>query len=97
MIAKIGIYKDCSSEEPTKEYICRRILYGVSKKAVAIAQNAEKMSTEEQEKAMVEMLQAIFPDFTAAELEYIDPNELDALIVSLQNDTAAEMGRVEKN
>ena len=49
MIAKLGIYEDCEKEEPTKVYICRRLLYGVSKKALALAQQAENKTPEEQE------------------------------------------------
>lgn len=97
MIAKLGIYKDCSSEEPTKVYECRRLLYGVSKKALSLAQAAEGKTLEEQEAVMVEMLQAIFPEFEADELNYIDDLELGALIEALQRRSAAEAGRVEKN
>ena len=97
MIAKLGIYEDCEKEEPTKVYICRRLLYGVSKKALALAQQAENKTPEEQEGVMVEMLQAIFPEFEAAELEFIDPEELGALINALQNRSAAEVARVQKN
>lgn len=97
MIAKIGIYKDCSSPEPTKVYECYRLLYGVSKKALSLAQQAENKTDEEQEGLMAEMLQAIFPDFKAEELDFIDPAELDALINALQSKSAAEVARVEKN
>lgn len=97
MIAKIGIYKDCSSPEPTKEYECHRLLYGVSKKALSLAQQAENKTAEEQEAVMVEMLQAIFPEFKAEELDFIDPDELEALIDALQSRSAAEVARVEKN
>lgn len=97
MVATLGIYKDCASQDPTKKYTCYRILYGVSKKALALAQDVENKTTEEQESAMVELLQAIFPDFEANELDFVDPAELGALINALQRDTNAEMGRVEKN
>ena len=49
MIAKLGIYEDCTKEEPTKVYICHRLLYGVSKKALALAEQAENKTNEEQE------------------------------------------------
>ena len=97
MIAKLGIYEDCTKEEPTKVYECRRLLYGVSKKALALAEQAENKTTEEQEVVMVEMLQAIFPEFKAEELDLVDPAELGALINALQRDSAAEAARVEKN
>ena len=97
MIAKLGIYEDCSKAEPTKVYVCYRLLYGVSKKALSLAQQAENKTAEEQEGVMVEMLQAIFPEFKAEELDFIDPEELDALINALQSRSAAEVARVEKN
>ena len=97
MIAKIGIYEDCTKEEPTKVYVCQRLLYGVSKKALALAEQAENKTAAEQEGVMVEMLQAIFPEFKAEELDFIDPAELGALINSLQSSSAAEVARVEKN
>ena len=97
MIAKIGIYEDCTKAEPTKVYICHRLLYGVSKKALALAEQAENKTTAEQEGAMVEMLQAIFPEFKAEELDFIDPAELGALISALQSSSTAEVARVEKN
>lgn len=97
MIAKLGIYEDCTKEEPTKVYECRRLLYGVSKKALALAEQAENKSVEEQEAVMVEMLQAIFPDFEAAELDFVDPAELAELINNLQKNSAGEVDRVAKN
>lgn len=97
MIAKLGIYEDCTKAEPTKVYECHRLLYGVSKKALALAQQAENKTAAEQEGVMVEMLQAIFPAFKAEELDYIDAAELGALIDALQSGSAAEVARVEKN
>ena len=97
MIAKLGIYEDCTKEEPTKVYVCHRLLYGVSKKALALAEQAENKTPEEQEGVMVEMLQAIFPEFTAEELDFIDPVELGDLIKTLQKNSGAEVARVQKN
>ena len=97
MIAKIGIYEDCTKAEPTKVYICHRLLYGVSKKALALAEQAENKTPAEQEGVMVEMLQAIFPEFKSEELDFIDPAELGALVKALQSSSAAEVARVEKN
>lgn len=97
MIAKLGIYEDCTKAEPTKVYECHRLLYGVSKKAVALAEKAEGKDNAEQEAVLVEMLQAIFPDFEADEFNFVDLDELGALIEALQRRSAAEAGRVEKN
>lgn len=97
MIAKLGIYEDCTKAEPTKVYECHRLLFGVSKKAVALAEQAENKTPDEQEGLLVEMLQAIFPDFEAAELDFVDPFELEALISALKGRSNEEAGRVEKN
>lgn len=97
MIAKLGIYKDCTSTEPTKVYECNRLLYGVSKKALALAQKADGKDLEEQEAVFVEMLQAIFPDFEPSELDFVDPVELGELISSLSQRSTAEVERVQKN
>lgn len=97
MIAKLGIYEDCTKAEPTKVYECHRLLFGVSKKALALAEQAEGKTPTEQEVLMAEMLQAIFPDFEAAELDFVDPNELTALIYALRKGSNSEAERVEKN
>lgn len=97
MVFKLGIYENCASEEPSKVYVCRRLLYGVSKKALSLSQEAENKTAAEQEALMVEMLQAIFPEFSAEELEKIDPNELNALIAEVQGNARSEAERVEKN
>lgn len=98
MIAKLGIYEDCTKAEPSKVYECHRLLYGVSKKALALSEAAEKKKTfEEQEAVLVELLQTIFPTFQPDEINYIDPAELDTLINQLQSNSAAEAERVEKN
>lgn len=97
MIAKLGIYENCASVEPTKVYECRRLLFGVSKKALSLAESAEGKTLEEQEAVMVEMLQALFPEFKAEELDFVDPEELGVLISTLRSDSAAEVARVEKN
>ena len=97
MIAKLGIYENCSTEKPTKVYEARRLLFGVSKKALALAQQAEGKTYDEQTGLLVEMLQAIFPEFEAAELDFVDPEELGALIATLRGDSQAEVARVAKN
>lgn len=97
MIVKIGIYEDCTKAEPTKVYECYRLLYGVSKKALSLAEQAENKTFAEQEGLMVEMLQAIFPEFKAEEINFIDPRELGDLLKIVQKSSGAEVARVEKN
>lgn len=97
MIAKLGIYENCESKEPAKVYECRRLLFGVSKKALSLAERADGKTFEEQQAVLVEMLQALFPEFKAEELDFVDPEELGALISTLRGGSAAEVARVEKN
>ena len=75
MLAVLNIYKDCSSEEPTKKYICRRLLLGVSKKVQALTDNMNGKSEAEQEAITLDILKTIFPHFENDDFNYIDPNE----------------------
>ena len=38
MEAKLNIYADCTSEKPTKTYVCRRLLLKVSKKVASLVE-----------------------------------------------------------
>lgn len=75
MKAVLNIYKDCSSEQPTKSYICRRLLLGVSKKVQSLSENMNGKSEEEQERITLDILKTIFPNFENDDFNYIDPTE----------------------
>ena len=75
MNAVLNIYKDCSSEKPTKQYICRRLLLGVSKKVQALSENMNGKSEEEQEAITLDILKTIFPHFENDDFNFIDPTE----------------------
>jgi hypothetical protein len=75
MLAVLNIYKDCTSEEPTKKYICRRLLLGVSKKVQALTDNMNGKSEAEQEAITLDILKTIFPHFENDDFNYIDPTE----------------------
>lgn len=98
MNAKFGIYKDCKSNETTKVYECKRLLFGVSKKALAIYSNLkESEDLDEQIEAIVDIIQTIFPDFEREEINYVDPNELIAFVQEIVQATNAELHRSQKN
>ncbi len=75
MYAVLNIYKDCTSEEPTKQYVCRRLLLGVSKKVQALSENMNGKSEEEQEAITLDILKTIFPHFENDDFNYIDPTD----------------------
>lgn len=75
MKAVLNIYKDCTSEEPTKQYICRRLLLGVSKKVQSLSDTMNGKSDEEQEAITLDILKTIFPHFENDDFNYVDPVE----------------------
>lgn len=75
MKAVLNIYKDCSSEEPTKQYICRRLLYGASLKIQALSNDMEGKSEAEQHEINLDILKTIFPCFEDDDINYIDAVE----------------------
>jgi hypothetical protein len=97
MNATINIYKDCTSEEPTKKYVCKRLLLGVSKKVQALSENMEGKSEKEQEEIIIDILKTIFPNFDAEDFNYIDPVEYFNFIKEISNETNKIMGNAVKN
>lgn len=98
MNAKFGIYKDCSSSEPTKVYECQRLLFGVSKKALSIYKDIQgSEDLDEQIEAIVDLVQTIFPDFEREEIDYVDAKELIAFVGEIVKDTNAELHKSQKN
>jgi hypothetical protein len=87
MNAVLNVYKDCSSEEPTKQYICRRLLLGVSKKVQALSDNMNGKSEEEQEAITLDILKTIFPHFETEDFNFIDPNEWLAFVEKIGRET----------
>lgn len=93
MFAVLNIYKDCTSEEPTKKYICRRLLLGVSKKVQALSDNMNGKSEAEQEAITLDILKTIFPYFEDEDFNYIDPTEW----LKFVNEIAAETNEILAN
>lgn len=87
MLAVLNIYKDCSSEKPTKQYICRRLLLGVSKKVQALSDNMNGKSEEEQTEITLDILKTIFPHFENEDFDYIDPTEWLKFVEDIAKET----------
>lgn len=87
MNAVLNIYKDCTSEEPTKTYTCRRLLLGVSKKVQSLSDNMEGKSEAEQEAITLDILKTIFPNFENDDFNYIDPTEYMEFVSAIANET----------
>ena len=87
MNAVLNIYKDCTSEEPTKQYVCRRLLLGVSKKVQALSDNMNGKSEEEQEAITLDILKTIFPHFENDDFNYIDPTEWLKFVEAIAHET----------
>lgn len=88
MNAVLNIYKDCSSEEPSKQYICRRLLLGVSKKVQSLSDNMNGKTEEEQEAITLDILKTIFPHFENEDFEYIDPTEWLKFVEEIGRETS---------
>lgn len=73
MNAVLNIYKDCTSEKPEKQYICKRLLFGASQKVQALSNNMQGKTEEEQLEITLDILKTIFPDFDDNDFNYIDP------------------------
>lgn len=87
MNAQLNIYKDCTSETPTKTYTCRRLLLGVSKKVQALSENMGNKTDAEQEAITLDILKTIFPHFDSADFEYIDPQEWLNFVAEIAKET----------
>lgn len=97
MNAILNIYKDCTSEEPTKVYVCKRLLLGVSKKVQALSENMEGKSEAEQNQITIDVLKTIFPTFEDDDFNYIDPVEYFEFIQEIAKETNKIMAVALKN
>ena len=95
MEIKINIYKDCSSEAPSKTYVIRRILFKTAKELGSLQEEAK--TTEDQEAITLKMLQCVFPEFTKEDLEGVDPIELGPFFRELGQETSKVVADAQKN
>lgn len=87
MNAVLNIYKNCSSEKPEKQYVCRRLLLGVAKKVQALSDNLKGKSEAEQEQVTLDILKTIFPHFDDADFDFIDPQEWLNFVMELSKES----------
>jgi hypothetical protein len=97
MNAELKLYRDCTSEEPTKVFVCRRLIFKVAKTIEELSAKVQKSTdADEQERLTVKILQSIFPDFGDDDLNYIDPNEYARFIQQIQAGTAEILETAQK-
>lgn len=97
MNAELKLYKDCTSEEPTKVFVCRRLIFKVAKTIEELSAKVQKSKdVNEQERLTVKILQSIFPDFADDDLNYIDPNEYARFIQQIQAGTGEVLEMAQK-
>jgi hypothetical protein len=96
MEAKLNIYNDCTGE-PTKTYVCKRMILKVSKKVSALVEKLNKSNPEEQEKITIDVIKTIFPDFKDEEFDGLDPVEWINFINQINAETNQILNNASKN
>lgn len=97
MEAKLNLYADCTSEQPTKTYVCRRLIYKVAKKVGALMDHFDKSNEAEQERITIDVIKTIFPDFKDEEFEYVDPQEWFKFVTEITTETNDILENASKN
>lgn len=97
MEAKLNIYADCTSEKPTKTYVCRRLLLKVSKKVASLVEGMNGKSEADQEEITIDVIKTIFPEFKDEEFECIDPVEWLDFIKEISKETNDILTVAQKN
>lgn len=98
MNAELKLYKDCTSEEPTKVFVCKRLIYKVAKNIEVLSAKVAKAKDEaEQEMLTVKILQTIFPNFEDDDINYIDPSEYQRFIQQIAIGTQEILETAQKN
>ena len=97
MNLKINVYNDCTSDKPSKTYEVRRVLFKTAKRLGALRDESAKASDEDQEKITLKMLQAIIPEFTAEDLDGVDPVELGDFLRNIGGEVNAVIADAAKN
>lgn len=75
-MAQLNIYKDCSSDKPSKTYECRRLLFGITQQAIELVEKMQGKSQVEQFKIIGEFVKLIFPDITDEDITCMDIAEM---------------------
>jgi len=95
MNIKINVYGDCTSEEPTKSYTVRRLLFKTAKELGALQE--ESKDAKDQEAVTLKMLQTVIPEFSEEDLQGVDPFELGAFFREIGKEINAVVTNAEKN
>lgn len=96
MEAKLNIYNDCSGE-PTKTYVCKRMILKVSKKVSALVEKMKGATPEEQERITIDVIKTIFPDFKDEEFDGVDPVEWLNFVNQINKETNQILSNASKN
>lgn len=111
MIAKIGVYKKQNDEQPTKEFVVRRVFLTVSQKVgdwlelgeeaatATKAGNVERLKEIEKEATakILDIFHDLFEDFEDDDLYYMDQSELRDFMVKLAVNMQGGFDKVRKN
>lgn len=97
MEIKINVYADCSSEEPSKTYVIRRILFKTAKELGTLQDEASKATQEDQEAYTLKMLQCVIPNFKEEDLNGVDPIELGKFFRELGSEVSKVVTEAQKN
>lgn len=97
MEIKINVYADCTSEEPSKTYTIRRILFKTAKELGQLQADSKEADEKEQEKYTLKMLQCVLPDFKEEDLNGVDPIELGAFFRELGTQVSNVVAEAQKN
>lgn len=96
-MAQLNIYADCSTEKPTKTYICRRVLTGVIHKITKYVQEMDGKTQEEQLAMLGEFARLIFPVLTDEELQQLDAAELQVFFKDILAMAQGKVQQAQKN
>lgn len=94
MEIKLNIYKDNASEEPSKTYVVRRILFKTAKELATISEESKEGDPIE---ATAKMLKAVFPDFEESDIDYIDPTEFGQVMREMTKAIQSVVANAQKN
>lgn len=96
-MAQLNIYADCTTEKPTKTYICRRVLSGVIHKITKYVQEMDGKTQEEQFAMLGEFARLIFPALTDEELQQLDVAELQVFFKDILAMAQGKVQQAQKN
>ena len=97
MNIQINVYGDCTTEEPTKTFTIRRILFKTAKALSTLQEESKTAKDADQEALTLKMLQTVIPDFTEEDLQGVDPFELGAFFRAIGGEINSVVKNAEKN